>query len=58
MIFLLSYGAFVPENNDRDLHIVKLESSLTVPSKSVGLGVDTKMTVQTPPHLPHHTNST
>ena len=35
--------------------IVKLQSSLTVQSKSVGLGVDTKMTVQTPPH---HTNST
>ena len=30
-------------------HIVKLQSSLTVQSKSVGLGVDTKMTVQTPP---------
>ena len=40
--------------------IVKLQSSLTVQSKSVRLGVDTKMTVQTPPHLtpPHHTNST
>ena len=30
--------------------IVKLQSSLTAQSKSVGLGVDTKMTVQTPPH--------
>ena len=33
-------------------HIVKLQSSLTVQSKSVGLEVDTKMTVQTPPHHP------
>ena len=31
--------------------IVKLQSSLTVQSKSVRLGIDTKMTVQTPPHL-------
>ena len=29
---------------------VKLQPSLTVQSKSVGLGVDTKMSVQTPPH--------
>ena len=37
------------------LDIVKLQCSLAVQSKSVGLGVDMKMTVQTPftppPHL-------
>ena len=44
-------------NIKRSAHegVVKLQSSLTVQSKSVGLGVDTKMTVQTPPT---HRNST
>ena len=42
---------------DQIKNILKLQSSLTIQSKSVGLWVDTKMFVQIPPP-PHHTNST